>query len=204
MRAFARRPFRPVGSAPRLLFVGRLHPSKAPDLAIDALASLRGRGVPATLTLAGAPVNEKYGAELRARAELAGIADHVRWLGYVERKSLPGVYAEHDVFLYPLRGDFEAQGLTYMEAMAVGVPVVGYPRGGARELLADEPVLVRTETCDGDGFGCAIEALIRDDAAQRALVDAAYGWLRQHASLDRYVDTLASELAEAAREAPGP
>jgi glycogen(starch) synthase len=198
---FTSRPFRPIRAAPRLLFVGRLHPSKAPEVAIEALASLRRRGVEARLTVAGAPVSPEYGKELRAHAERHGVAEHVEWLGYVERGSLNALYADCDVFLYPLRGGFEAQGLTYMEAMAVGTPVVGFPEGGAKELLADHPVLLRAATCDGDGFADAIEALRHDSDAQRVLVDNGRDWLLQFASLDHYIDTLESELGLAARGA---
>jgi glycogen synthase len=198
---FMSRPFRPIPTAPRLLFVGRLHPSKAPEVAIETVACLRRRGVEARLTVAGAAVTPEYDRELRAHAERHGVAAHVEWLGYVERGSLGALYADSDVFLYPLRGGFEAQGLTYMEAMAVGIPVVGFPEGGAKELLADHPVLLRAVTCDGEGFADAVEALRLDPGAQRVLVDHAHDWLLQFASLGHYIDTLESELELAARGA---
>jgi len=198
---FTSRAFRPITSTPRLLFVGRLHPSKAPEVAIDTLASLRRRGVDARLTVAGAAVSPEYGQELRAYAERQGVAAQVEWLGFVERGSLNALYANSDVFLYPLRGGFEAQGLTYMEAMAVGTPVVGFPEGGAKELLAEHPVLLRAATCDGEAFADAVEALRLDPDAQRVLVDRARDWLFQFASLDHYIDTLEGELELAAGSA---
>lgn len=201
---FVRRPFRPIGASPRLLFVGRLHPSKAPDVAIDTLAALRRRGVDARLAMAGAAVTPAYERELRALAEARGVEAHVAWLGHVERERVPALYADADVLLYPLRGDIEAQGLTYMEAIASGLPVAAFPRGGARELLDGHDVVVRAQTCDGDGFADALGPLLASAAAQRALVDRAYEWLGAHASLDGYVGALERELAIACGDRRAP
>jgi glycogen(starch) synthase len=199
MNVFARRPHRAMRAAPRLVFVGRLHPSKAPDIAIDALAAVRARGVDASLDVIGAPVTPKYGAELRARAERLGVASAVRWRGLVPRDELPAAYAEADVMLYPLRGEEEAQGLTYMEAISCGVPVVAFPTAGARELLDTADVVQRARHCDGASFADAIASLAADPDRQAALVTRAYAWLAEHASLDRYVSVLERALEGAAR-----
>jgi glycosyltransferase involved in cell wall biosynthesis len=191
---FHPRPFVPMSAtATKLLFVGRLHPTKAPDVAIDTLIALRARGVDASLTIAGAANDSAYWSELRARAQ--PVADHVLWLSHIARTRLRDVYASADVLLYPLRWDGEAQGLTYMEAMATGVPVVAFPRGGARELLDAHDVVGRAASCDGHSFADAITALAGDVARQRALVRGGQSLVREHASLDRYVDALESELA---------
>ncbi|HEX4448504.1 MAG TPA: glycosyltransferase family 4 protein [Polyangiaceae bacterium] len=198
MGLFARRPHRAMRAALRLVFVGRLHPSKAPDIAIDALARLRARGVEASLVVIGAPVTPKYGAELRARAERLGVASAVQWRGLVPRDELPAAYADADVMLYPLRGEEEAQGLTYMEAISCGVPVVAFPTAGARELLDTADVVQRASRCDGDAFADAITSLSVDPERQAALVARAHAWLAEHASLDRYVSVLERTLEEAA------
>jgi glycosyltransferase involved in cell wall biosynthesis len=118
----------------------------------------------------------------------------VQWLGHVPRGRIRDVYAAADALLYPLRWDGEAQGLTYMEAMATGVPVVAFPRGGARELLDVHDVVARAVTCDGDGFADAVVGLASDAVRQQALVRGGLSLVREHASLDRYVDALESEL----------
>jgi glycosyltransferase involved in cell wall biosynthesis len=191
---FHARPFAPMSAtATKLLFVGRLHPTKAPDVAIDTLIALRARGVDASLTIAGAASDAAYWSELRARA--LPVTDHVQWLGHVTRNRLRDVYAAADVLLYPLRWDGEAQGLTYMEAMATGVPVVAFPRGGARELLDAHDVVARAAECDGRSFADAVSALASDAARQQTLVRGGQSLVREHASLDHYVDALESELA---------
>ena len=195
LKLFPQRVFRAVGRVPELLYVGRLHPSKAPEVPLDAVAELRRRGLDARLTVAGSPHTAAYGEELRVRARTLGIEDRIRWLGHVAREELAAVYAKADVFLFPCAWEGEGQGLTYLEAMAVGVPVVAYPRGGARQVLADRGAHVQAEACTGKGFAEAVAMLVRDAGAQRALVESARRLVRDHVSLDRYVDTLAEELA---------
>ncbi|HEY2512370.1 MAG TPA: glycosyltransferase family 4 protein [Polyangiaceae bacterium] len=198
LTAFPAHPFRAIANPPELLFVGRLHPTKAPDVAIDALRVLHARGISARLTLAGAADDAAYQADLRARA--ASVAPFVTWLGQVPRAELPAVFARADVLLYPLRTDLEAQGLTYLEAMASGVPVVAFPRGGARELLDGHDVTARAATCDGEGFADAVATLAGDVDRQRALVGHGTKFVSEHTSLDRYVDALERELFAARAE----
>jgi glycosyltransferase involved in cell wall biosynthesis len=199
---FHSRPFVPMSTtSPKLLFVGRIDPTKAPDVAIDTLIALRTRGIDASLMFAGAASDPGYWSELRKRA--ACVAEHVQWLGQIARSRLRDVYASADAFLYPLRWEGEALGLTYMEAMATGVPVVAFPRGGARELLDEHETVARAATCDGDGFANAIVDLASDVARQRTLVRAGASLVREHASLDHYVDTLERELMNVNRNVKG-
>jgi glycosyltransferase involved in cell wall biosynthesis len=195
---FHTRPFRAMRAAPELLFAARLHPTKAPEVAIDTLVSLRARGIDARLTMAGATSDRAYEAELVARA--APVAPYVTWLGQVPRAQMGEVYRRADAFLYPLAWEEEAQGLTYMEAMACGVPVIAYPRGGARELLDAHDVAARPAACEGTAFAATFVALASDPDRQRALAGNAAAFLREHASLDRYVDVLEAELEAARRE----
>lgn len=188
------RPFTAMSArAPKLLFAGRLHASKAPDVAIDTLIALRARGVDASLSIAGAADRPSYWAELRTRA--APVGKHVQWLGQVPRARMRDIYAAADALLYPLRWEGEAQGLTYMEAMATGVPVVAFPRGGARELLDLHDAVARAPTCDGDAFASVIAELGANVPRQEALVRSGLALVREHASLDGYVSALESELA---------
>lgn len=200
LRLFERRPLRPVPPEPTLLFVGRLHPSKAPEVALDAVAALARRGVRARLLVAGAAVSVSYRDELRSRVEKAGIQGQVEWLGQLPREALVPLYQRSDVFLFPSAFEGEGQGLTYMEAMACGVPVVAYPRGGARELLEGRGVAELAASCDGEAFAAGILALRGDPGRTRRLVEAALR-LVETTSLENYARVLAEEL-EAARGEP--
>jgi glycosyltransferase involved in cell wall biosynthesis len=197
--SFPTRPFRAMAGEPALLFVGRLHPSKAPEVAIDTVAALSARGVRARIAFAGRPVDEAYGRSLRERAERLGVSGSVTWHGQVARERLPELFAASDALLFPSAWEGEAQGLTYMEAMASGLLVVAYPRGGARELLDAHPVAARATENTGEAFASVVTALIGDPDRQRALVEAARTTFREVVCFDRYLDALERELAAAAR-----
>ena len=63
-------------------------------------------------------------SELKTRAEKLGIQDKVRFLGRIPYTEMPGVYGQYDVLLFPsLR---ETSGNAIFEAMASGLPVIGF------------------------------------------------------------------------------
>jgi glycosyltransferase involved in cell wall biosynthesis len=108
-----------------VLYVGRLIAVKRVDLAIGAVAALRGGGAPVELWIAG-DGPERAGLAMRAARVLG---DAARFLGTVGYESLPGLYTSADVVVLP--SDHEPFGAVVGEAMACGVPVVVSDRVGA-------------------------------------------------------------------------
>ncbi|WP_158621684.1 glycosyltransferase family 4 protein [Corallococcus aberystwythensis] len=201
LSCFTARPFRPMRPEPRLLFVGRLHPSKAPDVAIDALAELEKRGLRATLTLAGAADEPAYLSALRQRARALRVDGRITWAGKLPREQLPALYRDADALLFASKLEHEGQGLTYLEAMACGLPVAASPSGGARDFLERHDASLLVKPCTGEAFAETLTALHRDAAAQEALVQRALDIVRRHASLDAYVRCLEKLLRRAAATA---
>jgi glycosyltransferase involved in cell wall biosynthesis len=123
-------------SRPRLLFAGRLHREKGPDLLLEALARLP---QPPTCFMLGAGPQE---AELRRLARELGIADRVRLPGWQQRVG-PWL-AGADLLVVPSR--HEAWSQAAVTAMAHGVPVVATNIEGLPTTLADgRGVLVQHE-----------------------------------------------------------
>jgi glycogen(starch) synthase len=201
---FTPRAFRPMRSELRLLCVGRLHPSKAPEIALDALAVLRQRGVPATLTFVGEAGEPGFQTCLEQRARVLGLEPLVTWAGKRPREQLPALYHQADALLFLSRLEHEGQGLTYLEAMACGLPVVACPSGGAREFLERHNAARLVTACSGEAFADAISALRGEPAEQAALVQRALDIVRAHASLDTYVKCLEGQLRQALRRSTGP
>jgi len=116
---------------PMVLSVGRLSEEKRADVLIAAMARLDGAGDDGPLlVLAGAGPE---GDRLRSLARHYGVADRVRFLGFVPDGDLPGLYRLADVFA--IASQAELQSLATMAAMASGLPVVAADAGALGELV---------------------------------------------------------------------
>jgi glycosyltransferase involved in cell wall biosynthesis len=73
--------------------------------------------------------------ELRDLVRDCGVADMVRFTGYIAEDDLPGYYQMADLFILPTL-ELEGFGLVTVEALASGLPVLGTPVGGTKEILA--------------------------------------------------------------------
>lgn len=105
-----------------LLSVGSLTPYKKFDLAIEAAGRMKRR-----LVIAGDGPD-------RARLE-APAGSTVEFIGYAPREKLALLYATAQALIHPQVEDF---GITVVEALASGTPVVAYRGGGATETLTEE------------------------------------------------------------------
>lgn len=122
---------------PLLLLPGRGTRLKGHAVAVRLLARLaREHGIDAGLWLLGAvePGRERYLDELRAAAETLGVAGRVVFSP--PRADVRDCYGAADVVLQ-LSTKPEAFGRTVIEALAVGIPVVGFAHGGVGELLGE-------------------------------------------------------------------
>ena len=110
------------------LSVGRLDPSKGHNFSLEALPSLVSKFPQLHWVVLGAG---KQQAALEERAKALGIADHVHLLGHQDNP-LP-YYAAATVYLRT--GIYEAENLSSYQAMAMGLPIVGFDTGCDTELL---------------------------------------------------------------------
>jgi glycosyltransferase involved in cell wall biosynthesis len=102
--------------------------------------------------------------ELRARAEQAGIADRVRFLG--DRADIPRLMAAADVYCQPNTGP-EPFGIVLVEALHAGLPVVTSGFGGAVEIV-DETCGVLTPPGDAVAVAEALKSLIHEPSRRQA------------------------------------
>jgi glycosyltransferase involved in cell wall biosynthesis len=125
-----------------VLQLGRLVPRKGIDNVIRAIGHLRhGQGIEARLFVVGGNADQPSVAatpeigRLQAVAEDAGVADCVTFVGRRRRSQLCGFYNAADVFV--TTPWYEPFGITPVEAMACGVPVIGADVGGIRSTVVD-------------------------------------------------------------------
>jgi glycosyltransferase involved in cell wall biosynthesis len=139
---FARRALGLPSDVPVLLSVGRLVPRKGVDNAIRALGVLvRRLGVPAELLVVGGnsdiadPALTPEIGRLKSIAAESGVADRVTFTGRRSREILKLYYSAADVFV--TTPWYEPFGMTPVEAMACGTPVVGARVGGIKYSVLD-------------------------------------------------------------------
>ncbi|MCZ7461529.1 glycosyltransferase [Streptomyces sp. WMMC940] len=156
-----------------LMLCSRLSVEKRPGMALDALAGLRGSGVRAALVVAGeGPL--RAGLVRRAREERLP----VHFLGHVsDREALADLQAAADICLAP--GPAETFGLSALEALACGTPVVASASSALPEVVGDAGIAAHDRP---EAFADAVrELLARAEGPRRAAARARaelFGWNR--------------------------
>ncbi len=143
----------PAG-APELLFLGRLDPRNGLDTVLAAMPRVLERLPGARLTVAGdgplRPVYERLARPLGERVEFVGRVNGDR----------PLHYARADMYLCPTtKASF---GITLLEAMACGTPLVVSDITGFRELVGGGSEAVLVPRADPDAWAAAVVALMED------------------------------------------
>ncbi len=103
------------------LAVGRLIPYKKFDLIVETFNKLK-----LPLKIVGTGISEK---ELRRKANA-----NIEFLGFVNSKELSKLYSECEALIFPQLEDF---GITPLEAMASGRPVIAFNKGGSLDTIID-------------------------------------------------------------------
>ncbi len=130
-------PFRAVAglsrAGKRLLFVGQLRERKGPQVLLEALPAILGRHPEASVTFVGP--DHGLAPALAVRADELGVSGAVRFTGAVADDDLPGFYGHADVFVFPTTTPIECLGLTFVQAMFAGTPVVATRIAAAPEII---------------------------------------------------------------------
>jgi D-inositol-3-phosphate glycosyltransferase len=178
--------FRPDGPAeprsqrPRILSVGRLVERKGFEDLIRAMV-----GVPDAecVIVGGQRGDDPYARKLRRLAQRCRVGDRVRLVGAVAAGDMPRWYRSADVLA--AAPWYEPFGLTPLEAMACGVPVVATAVGGLTDTVVDGITGDLVPPRDPRALGVALRRLITDDVRRFSYAAAAldraghsYSWRR--------------------------
>lgn len=164
-RAAARAALGLPAAAPIVAGVGRLVPVKGFDVLVEALPAL-GAAVPGALVLLVGAGPDRAALEARARA--LGAGDRLRVTG--ARDDVVPWIAAADVLAAPSRN--EGMGRVLIEAMALGVPVVGTRVGGIPAVLAGGECGALVPPDDPRGLAAALADLLGDPARREKLAAA--------------------------------
>ncbi len=188
-----------------LLFVGRLQPLKAPDVAIRALAAMVAHdprlAEEVLLVVCGGPSGARplLPGQLAALADGLGVGRQVRFVPPVARDALADWYRAADVTVVPSHS--ESFGLVAVESQAVGTPVAAAAVGGLRTAVADGSSGTLIAGHDPGVWGRALADLARNPRRRDRMAAAA----RRHArtfSWQRTADELLAGYAGVLAPAP--
>ena len=126
-------------------YLGRLVEDKGVDLIFKAVCQLRSHGSNCQVIICGSGADEQI---LKQEAQTQGVADCVIWKGPIRHEEAPDTISTFDVLLLPSRTmpDWKEQfGHVLIEAMAMGVPVVGSDSGEIPNVIGREDLIFPEE-----------------------------------------------------------
>lgn len=176
---------------------GRITPGKGQRVWVEALARLAEtrdgaawHGVMIGGLTAEEGSNAAFVEALRERVEALGLGDRMTFAGF--RADLPRCLQALDVVCTPSRN--EAFGLTVIEAMAAGRPVVGASSGAIPELVSpDTGRLADPES--PEAWAAALTELVDDGALRERLGAAGRARVLEDFTQARHVEALVAEYA---------
>ena len=146
-----------------VLNVGSNNPRKNIEGILNAVAELRGQGIPIHFWKAGAD----FTPEQRQFIQAHQLESRVSYLGKPEREALNQLYSAADVLVAP--SIYEGFGLTVLEAMACGTPVVASNVTSLPEVAGDAAVLVDPQ--DTRAISQGIAQLWQDAPLRETLIN---------------------------------
>lgn len=165
---------------PFILFIGGMEARKGLEYAIETIEMLTRRGRNIRLIAVARPGFR--GIESRAwfdhLIERCGLQEKVELKELISEFELHDLYSRASVFLLPSR--MEGWGLSIMEAMASGCPVVSTPVGGVTELISIGENGLLVEVGDISGFADAIGRLLDDKNIREMIVANARHTVRKY------------------------
>jgi len=178
---------------PRLLYVGSWLDRKGVYYLVDAFGPLARRIPGLELTVAGCMVPEDRVKEFFALE----VRDRVRVMPFVKREDMPGVYASHDILVFPSL--VEGMPLTLLEAMAAGMPVVTTETCGMADVVEDGINGLLVPPAEAEMLADAIERCCRSAELRRQLGQEAQNAMRRY-TWERIAGRLESILLMAAKQ----
>lgn len=151
----------------RLLYIGRISSEKGVDVLVDTMAKLS--DLPVHLTIAGVGRGKDVLPLMRECGNL-NIDSRVDWVGHID--DVYSAIAKTDIGVLPTRVP-EAFGLSALEFISQGVPVVASASGGPLEIFTDGADGLLVEPGNAEALAQALRRLVSDAALRDRMGRAA-------------------------------
>jgi len=189
---------------PLLVTVGRLVPAKGFDLAVEALGMLPSESRARLVVVGEGPER----ARLESLARAAGVESRVTFTGPLPQRELVGLYRRAWMLLAPSRvlanGRRDGIPNVTIEAMAMGVPVLGTAAGGLEEAITSGETGVLVPPNDARALSEALTRELADPAGLERMGDQARRLVKDRfdaaRNFERLFDLLDGEAAVAVAE----
>jgi mannosylfructose-phosphate synthase len=171
----------------RFIFsLSRIDSNKGIDYLIRAFA-LASEKTDACLVIGGGSKNPKD-HEIEVKSDLErlvaelGLEERVRFTGYIPDEQLEVYYRKAQLFVLPSK--YEPFGMTVLEAMACGTPVVATRLGGLRNVLHDGEDSLLVDPSDPDELSTTISRMLSDRKLASRLAENGMRLVREQYSWD--------------------
>ncbi|HEY9007359.1 MAG TPA: glycosyltransferase [Ohtaekwangia sp.] len=184
-----------------ILQLGRMVPRKGVDNVVRALAKVRSNNLPVRLLIVGGetetvdPATDKEIGRLHAIAREAGVEAYVTFAGRKNRDVLKYYYAAADVFI--TTPWYEPFGITPLESMACGTPVVGSEVGGIKYTVKHGETGFLVPPNDPDALALRISQILTNATLAESMrrnaikrVNATFTWAHVADAMNAIYDRL--------------
>jgi len=181
-----------------ILFVGWLSPHKGPDILIRAMTKILYRVPDAVAVFMG--TGESRG-DLERLAKKLDIINHIRFMGYIKEKIKKAlIYNSSDIFAFPSTMT-ESFGLSCLEAMECGLPIVASNIGGIPDQVVNGLNGLLVPPRDPEALAEAIICLFKNKEMKKRMSNEGklraqrYSWPRIAEKIEKlYFNLLESNL----------
>lgn len=157
---------------PTLLFVGRVQPTKGPDVALETFLQIKDEISSARLVVLGSAAGSEGVQEmerLQARVKEADAIDRVTFAEPIPHREMADVYRASDLVLVPSRS--ESFGLVAAEAQASGVPVIAARADGLAHVVPPGSGGLLVDGWDPDDWAEAALGVLRSPEISSMLAE---------------------------------
>jgi glycosyltransferase involved in cell wall biosynthesis len=182
----------------QILTIARIVPKKGLETVYQALRVLKDRGIPFHHTLIGDGEDRE---KILAFIAALGLKDACRWLGTLPHETVLDHYRRAHLFVLGCEvapnGDRDGIPNVYVEAMAMGVPVVGTRVSAAPELIADGHTGLLVPPGNPGALADAMQRLLADPALRARMTATARDRVHRNFDNQRLIRCLAEIYRQA-------
>lgn len=159
---------------PVILYIGRLDKEKKVNILIEALQYIK-KSQPFHVLIEG---KGQQMENLKNLAQKLGLQNKISFMGYIEEKELSTLYSLATVFVMPSTA--ELQSLVTMEAMALGLPVIGAQAGALPYLIKPDKNGFLFEPDNPADLGQKLQQLLENPHLQKQMGKESLELIKEH------------------------